>query len=490
MNQSLGIAANKVEQSISTWGIIILLVSLIVGTYFSFYWLYLLPIVAIGVFWAIIDTQRFYWFFLFTIPFSIQVFLPGGLSTTLPDEPMMWLFLLSTILLAAAMGKRLFPVWFFKNPITLIMALQLIWLIVTVILSEVFLPSLKYLLAKAWFLNAFFFLPVFFFKEKKDFIRAFKLVFIPFAVLFIVIFLRHALLNFGFRESNMAARPFFYNHVDHSTILSMSLPIFIIAFQLNKGKKINRLLLLGLICFMVPAILMAQARAAMLAVIFSLVIWYAIRKKIAHWVIPAFYALVITIVTLVVTNENYVSLRPDFRHTYTQPNFEHLMKATVAGKDMSSMERLYRWIASARMSKERPLTGVGPNNWYDYYKPHALSEFRTYVSRNPERSTTHNYFIFMLTEQGWPAMLLYAILIFAFVKYAQRVYWQTKDPFYRKVILGLVMVFGAGFVNNFFSELLETHKIGALFYMSIALVIIIDYLNKKKQSFQHKTTAL
>src|SRR5690606_13770312 len=139
-------------------------------------------------------------------------------------------------------------------------------------------------------------------------------------------------------------------------------------------------------------------------------------------------------------------------------SFGKLMKATIAGKDMSSMERLYRWIASVRMSNERPITGVGPNNFNDHYKGHAVSMFRTYVWRNEERSTTHNYFLFMLVEQGYPAMFLYAIFLVMVFAYAQKIYYQTNDPFYKKVILGLIMMFGAGFVNNFFSELIETNK--------------------------------
>lgn len=472
--------SDKVERKILIWTTVVLLLSIAIGTYFSFYWIFVLPFLAFGAFWAIVDWKSFYWFFLFCIPFSMQVYLPGGLATTLPDEPIMWFFLLVSLFMLATQ-KKYIPEWFLKHKITFWVCIHFLWMTVAVVLSEIFLPSLKYFLAKAWYLNAFFILPVLFFKDKADFIRAFKLIYIPFVIIFVFIFIRHSTLDFGFVESNKAARPFFFNHVDHSTILSMTLPMFIIAFQLVK--KLNtRLLLLLIIIFLVPALMAAQARAAMLAVIFALLLWFAFRKKIGHWIMPSFYAMVFAIVTFVVYDNNYVNFRPDFRQTYTQANFSSLIKATVAGKDMSSMERLYRWIASARMSTERPLTGVGPNNWYEFYKPHAISEFKTYVSRNPERSTTHNYFIFMLTEQGWPALIIYGILIWVVINYSHKLYHRIKDDFYKKVTLGLAMTFGAGFVNNFFSELLETHKIGALFFMSMSLLIIVDHLSKKEDA--------
>ena len=44
------------------------------------------------------------------------------------------------------------------------------------------------------------------------------------------------------------------------------------------------------------------------------------------------------------------------------------------------------------------------------------------------------------------------------------------------------MMFAAGFVNNFFSELLETHKVGCLFFISISLLVILDKKSKDEQA--------
>ena len=144
------------------------------------------------------------------------------------------------------------------------------------------------------------------------------------------------------------------------------------------------------------------------------------------------------------------------------------------------MERLYRWIAAIRMSQDRPITGYGPHAFYYYYKPYTVSSFRTYVSRNTEHSTTHNYFLYMLVEQGWPAMILYAILIYAIFAKAQRIYHRFKDRFYRLCTIGLAMAIAVGFINNFFSELIETHKVAALFYIPLALLVFLDKKSKEE----------
>ena len=154
------------------------------------------------------------------------------------------------------------------------------------------------------------------------------------------------------------------------------------------------------------------------------------------------------------------------------------------------MERLYRWIAAMRMSAEEPVKGWGPNAFYYYYKPYAVSSFKTYVSRNTEKSTTHNYFLYMLVEQGWPAMLLYAALIAVAFAQAQKTYHRFTDSFYRYCTLGAAMMLGAAFINNFFSELLETHKVGSLFYISLALLVVLRKLSMDMERKEKEEVAV
>lgn len=423
-----------------------------------------------------------FWIMLFFIPCSIQVwFMNGALSTSLPDEPMMWLFLL---LVAAVIASRpsAIPAWFLKNSLSLIIAAQYLWLIVTVIYSHEPFYSVKFLIAKTWFLASFFILPVFIFREKKDFRKGLILVVVPMTILTIVVFFKHYRLGFGFDKIQPAVRYLFYNHVDYSTLLSMIFPLLCVAFYMSKGKGIFlRMFIVGLMLFYLAAIQFSFARAAVLAVLFSLCILVAIRIRLVNLVMPVFYAIIILLVSYMSSNNKYIDYRPDFHNTYMHTNFKDHLIATFKGSDMSSMERIYRWIAAVRMSTDEPLKGYGPNSFYYYYKPYTVSSFVTYVSRNPERSTTHNYFLLMLVEQGWPAMLLYALLIMAFFAKAQRVYHRFKDRFYKVATMALAMVFAACFINNFFSELIETHKIGSLFYLCIALLIILDRKSRTEE---------
>lgn len=459
------------------------LMSIVLYTLTSSYLMFAIPFAFLYVILIGLNWKLAWWLLLFTIPVSIQIwFFNDALSTSVPDEPMMWLFLLLFSLLFFK-NPKLLPEWWWRHPLVLIIVLQYLWLIVAVVFSEELFISVKFLLAKTWFLISFFVFPIFIFKDKKDFKQAFYLLLVPMLITMIIIFIRHKQLGFNFRKIENAIGELYYNHVDYSTVISMYFPVVLIAYHLTKGKAWwIRLIVFVVMFFFLPAIYLTYARAAMIAVVFSVVIALAIKMKLVNWVMPGFYAVIIALILFLANHNKFIDYRPNYERTYMHGNFASHMAATLRGQDMSSMERLYRWIAAVRMSQDRPMTGVGPNAFYEYYKPYAVSSFRTYVSRNEERSTTHNYFLYMLVEQGWPALVLYAALVFYFFYFAQKVYWQFEDKFYRNCVLAVAMMFAAAFINNFFSELIETHKVGALFYLSIALIVILDKISKDKKA--------
>ena len=437
------------------------------------------PFIYLFLWLAGLNFKFAYWMLLFTIPFSFLIYI-GPLSTTLPDEPIMWAFLLIFTLMLAR-NPAILPEWWWRDPLVLVVVMQFLWMLVAVIYSEELVLSIKFTLAKCWFLVSFFVIPFFIFREKKDLKRAFLVLLVPILITMVIIMIRHGLANFNFRRVDRSINPLYYNHVEYSTVLSMFFPLLLVALLLNKGRTGIKILLVAIIAFFLIAIYLSYARAAMLAVVFAVAVGISIRLRLVNFIMPVFYAVVMLLIGYMVRDNKYIDFRPDFQKTYMRREFTDHIIATIKGQDMSSMERLYRWIAGVRMSNDRPLTGVGPNAFYYYYKPYAVSSFRTYVSRNEEQSTTHNYFLYMLVEQGWPAMILYAVLLVVFFAQAQKIYHRFKDRFYKLCTLGIAMMFAAGFINNFFSELLETHKVGCLFFLSVALLVILNKKSKEEE---------
>lgn len=435
----------------------------------------LLPLGFIYVLLLLVNWKVAYFLFLFTIPISMDYQITGSLSTSLPDEPMMWIFMFMLPFIFLQDPKILGRGDWWKDPIVTVITLQFVWLIVAVIFSKELVLSLKFMAAKTWFLISFFVLPYYVFRKKSDYRNAFLLFLAPLVVTMIIIMIRHAARGFEFRRVEYAIGDLYYNHVEYSALISMFFPLLLVAIPMSRKWRnpFVNIILVALIAFFLPAIYLTFARAAVLAVIFAIGVAIAIRLKLANLIMPVFIAFIAFILVLMAKDQRYINFRPNYEKTYMHNNFTEHIVATFRGEDMSSMERLYRWIAAMRMSAEEPVKGWGPNAFYYYYKPYAVSSFKTYVSRNTEKSTTHNYFLYMLVEQGWPAMILYTVLIMVAIAQAQKTYHRFKDPFYKYCTLGAIMIFGAGFVNNFFSELLETHKVGALFYISLALLVVL-----------------
>jgi O-antigen ligase len=453
----------------------LLIISIILFAYTGNYFILILPVAFLYLMLVGVNWQAAYWIFLFSIPASVQInFSNDTMAITLPDEPLMWVFLLLGVLVIARNPVSL-PKWWWQDGLVFIVVLQFVWTIVAVVFSKMLFFSIKFLLAKTWLLMCFFVVPLWIFREKKDFVKGFFVLLIPMLITIIVILIHHAMLHFSFDKVQKSMSGLYYNHVDYSTVISMFFPLLLIAWPLTKGRGIlTRLPLLLIILVFIAGITFSYARAAVIGIVFAIAVGLAIRMRLVNLVMPTIYALIILLMCYMVPNNKYIEFRPDYNKTFMHKNFTDHLIATFRGKDMSSMERLYRWIAAVRMSNDRPITGYGPRAFYYYYKPYAVTTFQTYVSRNPEHSTTHNYFLYMLVEQGWPAMILYAILVYAIFAKAQRIYHRFKDRFYRIVTIGLAMTLAVGFVNNFFSELIETHKVAALFYIPVAMLIILD----------------
>jgi len=444
------------------------------------YSFFLIPFALLYTVTAVINWHAAWWILLCCIPLSVQMSLhDGSLALSLPDEPMMWLFFLLFFVLFTV-KPTIVPGWWLRDPLVIIVLLQLLWLIVAVICSRVLFLSLKFLFAKCWYLICFLVFPLWMFRGKGDFVKAFFVFFIPLVLTICIVFVRQWTTHFSFREVNHAIGSIYYNHVEYSAVVSMCLPLAFIAWLLSKGKsKWIRYCLFALNLLLLLAVIFSYARAAMLAVVFASIVALAMRLRLVNLIMPCLYGTIAIGMVYLVKDNNYIDLRPNYERTYMHRNFSDHLIATFKGQDMSSMERLYRWIAAVRMSNDRPIVGYGPHAFYYYYKPYTVNMFKTYVSRNEEHSTTHNYFLFMLVEQGWPAMLLYALLVMLVFAHAQRTYFSFHDRFYKYCTLGLAMAFAACFINNFFSEMIETHKVGSLFYIFIALLVILRQKSKE-----------
>jgi O-antigen ligase len=182
------------------------------------------------------------------------------------------------------------------------------------------------------------------------------------------------------------------------------------------------------------------------------------------------------------SNDRFLHYANDYRTTIFHTNFEEHLIATYKLKDMSTAERFYRWVAGVRMIKDGWRTGFGPNTFYENYKSYALPAFKTWVSKNEERSTLHNYFLLQLVEQGVIGLLLFLSLIAAMLWYVQTIYRRTSDRFWKVTMAATASIIIMLCVINFLSDMIETDKVGSVFYLCVAVIIVAD---RKTRSLSH-----
>lgn len=149
------------------------------------------------------------------------------------------------------------------------------------------------------------------------------------------------------------------------------------------------------------------------------------------------------------------------------------------------MERFYRWIAGLKMVNEELLKGYGPNTFSLHYKEYTVDAFKTWVSSNEEKSSVHNYFLLVSIEQGIPGLLLLLVLLISMFSIAIKGYHTLKEPFDRSLAMLCGVILSMIVTLNLLSDLIETDKIGSIFFIVLGILIHLQVKMKEE-----KTTAV
>jgi O-antigen ligase len=439
-----------------------------------------LPIAVIGLGIAILDIRYLYVLLIIALPFSMNPVEQGGISIDLPTEPI--LIALTAFAPFLAMQNRVFfNRTFFKNPLIVILIVWLLWMCITCLTSTHPDLSIKFVLAKIWYIIPFVGITALVtFNNHTLWEVIFKTFLIIASGIIIIVLLKHKSLGFAFDVVSEASYPFFRNHVIYGSFVSLVFPVVAVVCSKQKLFSANWYILFFTALLFLVAIYFSFSRGAWAAVFISLLCYVAVRLKVMQYAVVLAFALITTAVMYLSTNNKYIDYAPKYETGIMHENLADHLLATIKGKDISSNERFYRWVAAARMCKAKPIMGYGPNTFYYNYKAYTITLFRTYVSRNDEHSTTHNYFLFTLVEQGIPGMLLYALLVFILFSYGQKIYYHAQNnKFLQTIVLAILCMEASFLLSNFLSELVEVDKLGGLFFVGIGILIGVDFYYKE-----------
>ncbi len=453
--------------------IVIAIVCFFAGVFFEQKLFFVIPFLIIATpFFFSGEIKLFFAILFFSLPLSTEFSVTDSLSTDFPDELIM-LFITGLLVLQFIINPKSFPRSVLESELFLIVFLQMVWMIVTVFFSHSPLLSTKYFLAKIWYIVPFVFGTLLFLQTSRDQSKASRWLTLSIIIPIIITIIRHASYGFTFESIAYVMYPFFRNHVTYSAMIVCLFPILFAWYYKTRGWV--RILIVMLIVIFMIALFFAYSRGAWLCIIVGLLAWWAIRKKIIVAIIYVSLFFTTVGITWLITDDNYMKFAPDFDNTYFHTDFSSHMAATYKLKDISTMERVYRWVAGVKMVKEEPLTGFGPNTFVGQYKNYAVAAFKTWVSDNKEKSTVHNYFLLVTIEQGFPGLFLFLWLVIFMFRTSMKAY-HTLDDIHDKMVAVLCGVILSMIITlNLLSDLIETDKIGSLFFIILGLLIHLEY---------------
>jgi O-antigen ligase len=339
--------------------------------------------------------------------------------------------------------------------------------------------SIKYLLAKCWYFGAFVLAPLIVFRKRQNIRVAALTLVCSMLIVAIIALIKHSSNGFRFAHINDAVSPFFRNHVNYSAMLVCILPIFFAMYRLSNFKKQNFFISLAII-ILLAALFFSYARGAWLALAAGTVTYWLIKKKYLLITFVTTSVIIIASLFWLRNNDRYLRFENDYNTTIFHKDFKEHLIATYRLKDVSTAERFYRWIAAVRMIKDNWLTGYGPNTFYNNYKGYTVPAFKTWVSKNEDHSTVHNYFLLVAIEQGIPGLVFFLLLLGGMFYYTQYLYHRIKDIFYKIVSITVGVILMMITVVNFLSDLIETDKIGSLFFLCLSMLAVTDINTSQK----------
>lgn len=435
----------------------------------------LIPLALIVVLIAIFALDKLLLGIVLLTPLSLPLYelVPGlDFNMFLPTEPMLFgvlILFVFKMLMDGSFDKKIL-----YHPISVIIFINICWLLVTSLTSTMPVVSLKFLLSRLWFVVGFYILAIQLFKNKKNIGRYFWLYTSTLLIVIVYTFVRQS--HYGFLDqeaANFAVNPLYNDHTAYAAALVMIIPVMIGLLFLKEYSYFQRIIAFLVLSILVIALVFSYTRAAWLSAIFAVIMFLIVIFKIKFRTFLLLTGGTI-IVLLLFWTQVYMKLEKN-RQDSSSDFAEQIQSVSNISTDASNKERINRWSCAVRMFKERPVFGWGPGTYMFKYAPFQYSYERTIISTNSgDLGNAHSEYLGPLAESGVMGTLTFLAIVLASIYYGMRVYRRTKIKSEKvivlSVLLGLISYYVHGLLNNF----LDTDKLSALFWGFTAIIVALD----------------
>jgi putative inorganic carbon (HCO3(-)) transporter len=437
----------------------------------------LLPLLVLIFLFYFFSLDKVLWFIVITTPFSLNVKLKEfGIAVSLPGEPLMAGILILFVL------KLLYDIRVEKrilfHPITIALMANLSWITITTITSTMPWVSIKFLLARLWFVICFYYFGILLFKNKKNIQRYMWAYILPFTIIIFYTLIMHSQYGFTVETANWIMSPFYNDHTIYGAILAMFLPIlgyFIYNSEYTFAQKgISFVFLLIFILALVLSFTRAAWISLAIALSIGAIMYFRINFKLLSLV------AIIGLGLFFVTKDRILMKLEKNRQDSSSNLTEHVQSISNISSDASNLERINRWSAALRMFEKRPSMGFGPGTYAFKYAPFQFSYEKTIISTNAgNKGNAHSEYIGPLAESGVLGLLTFASIVIAIFYSGITLYYKMEKSSMRAlllaIMLGLVTYFVHGFLNNF----LDTDKASVPVWGFAAAIVAIQLYHYK-----------
>ena len=457
------------------------------GTKTVNYFLFGLPLVAIFGYITITNYKWVWYGMVFLMPLSItdHEFFGGLGGLTFPTDFFCILMLL--LFVFKMVSERTNMLEFIGHPISLVIGINLLWLLFATLASTMPVVSWKNLASNIWMVGGFFLMPIVLFKAgTTSMYRFFQFVAIGFSIAFTIILFLYVSTGrnpFGLRFN---PGPFFLDHTVFGAFTAMWVPILVIlAFRINltfREKWLFRITLL----FFLAALFFSYSRGAWASCLAGLVLMalYTMHKWVRRLVVPTIVVLFAVGGVMWYIGQGSIRAKNDAvsRKSLT----EHVASITNFRTDFSNAERINRWFCAWEMWKDRPAAGFGPGTYAFIYGNYQKASVRTPVSTNRgDNGTAHNEFLLAMSESGLPAGIIMVFYFAIPIACGMRGYRLATTHHIRMLYLattfGIITYAIHAFVNNF----LDQDKVGGTYLVLMAMIAAMDlYILPKDRQTQ------
>ena len=450
-----------------------------VCTFFEFYYFNLVPAAILVLLLALFSLDKLILFVVFLTPLAINLQnIDGGFGLSLPTEPI--IFGIMLIFIFKQLHSNTIDAKLLKHPVTIAILINLVWIFITSITSDLPIVSFKFLIARLWFIIAFYFLGTQLFKKFNN-IKIFMWLYIlSFSIIIVYTLYSHSKVNFDEQIANYIMSPFYNDHTVYGAMLAMFLPV-IIFYTMNKkySGSIKFAAFLFLILFIV-ALVFSYTRAAWLSLVIALVAYILLLLKIRFRTILIGF-LAICAVALVYQTEIIMKLEKN-RQDASQDFDKHIESISNISTDASNLERLNRGNAAFRMFQERPIFGWGPGTYSFEYAPFQHAHEKTIISTNMgDKGNAHSEYIGPLCESGVLGALTFIIIVIVVLSTGFRLYYTVTENETKKIVLVILLGFITYIVHGGLNNFLDTDKASVPFWGFVAALVAIDLYHKNRE---------